>query len=213
MTTTTLPAWHDLPGLLTALHTLGQTDLATRLQRSGERLEALLANEADDAPDHAQELTRFAALKAHAFTLLEGRPLLPMEDNDAQAGEASDQTMTPCANCGKPWSQAKEHRTAQMYDGEWVCSKACEDEHDELGCPFAHGENYRTQFELREGLLNEGALARLSLEAQNARDQIEGSTLRTRHAASGILGLLITTLDDISRGVLPLLNDLPKDHR
>lgn len=62
----------------------------------------------------------------------------------------SDQTMTPCANCGKPWSQAKEHRTEQMYDGEWVCSQACEDEHAELGCPFEHGENYRVQFELRE---------------------------------------------------------------
>lgn len=48
-----------------------------------------------------------------------------------------------CANCGKPIEEAKEVLTARMYDGEWTCSKECDDEHEELGCPFEHGILYR----------------------------------------------------------------------
>lgn len=66
-------------------------------------------------------------------------------DGDTRA-VPGDSNMPPCANCGTPWSRAAEHRFEQMYDGEWVCSAACEEEHSRLGCPFEHGPNYRVPF-------------------------------------------------------------------
>lgn len=69
----TLPAWHDLPGIRAALLAKGETALARRLQRCWKRLESLLLDESEDAPDYDPALTRFARLKREAFTLLEAR--------------------------------------------------------------------------------------------------------------------------------------------
>ncbi|KYG95710.1 hypothetical protein AZE31_18190 [Paenibacillus polymyxa] len=48
-----------------------------------------------------------------------------------------------CANCGKPISEAREILTGRLYDGEFACCRKCDDEHEELGCPFEHGIRYR----------------------------------------------------------------------
>lgn len=48
-----------------------------------------------------------------------------------------------CANCGKPIDDAKQILSGTLYDGEWACSKECEDEHEEKGCPFESGIRYR----------------------------------------------------------------------
>lgn len=71
--TATLPSWHDLPGIRAALNAQGEVALSRRLQRVWKRLESLLADEAEDAPDYDPTLTRFARLKAQAFELLEAR--------------------------------------------------------------------------------------------------------------------------------------------
>jgi hypothetical protein len=48
-----------------------------------------------------------------------------------------------CANCGKPIAEAREILTGRLYDGEFACCKECDDEHEELGCPFESGIRYR----------------------------------------------------------------------
>lgn len=48
-----------------------------------------------------------------------------------------------CANCGRPKEEARSIITGRLYDGEFTCCKECDDEHEELGCPFAHGIKYR----------------------------------------------------------------------
>jgi hypothetical protein len=56
-----------------------------------------------------------------------------------------DESDLKCANCGEPWSSAEQYLTAQMYDGEWVCSQWCEDVHADEGCPLekSDGEQRR----------------------------------------------------------------------
>lgn len=50
---------------------------------------------------------------------------------------------TRCANCGKPIEEAETVLTSRLYDGEFACCSLCDDEHEELGCPFEHGIKYR----------------------------------------------------------------------
>lgn len=54
-----------------------------------------------------------------------------------------DEDVNRCANCGKSIIEAREILTTRMYDGEFTCCRECDDEHEELGCPFDLGIRYR----------------------------------------------------------------------
>lgn len=108
------------------------------------------------------------------------------QPSSPSAGEVQvrdDSNSIPCANCGTPWSQAREHRFEQAYDGEWFCSAECEREHEELGCPFEKSpSNYRLPFALRALAAPQPTPEREVLERRIAemREHHEGVKKRAR---------------------------------
>lgn len=68
------PAWHDHPGICAALRAAGHADLARKVKQAFAKLESVLLDESDDAPDYDPALTRLYHLKKQAFEILEARP-------------------------------------------------------------------------------------------------------------------------------------------
>lgn len=61
-----------------------------------------------------------------------------------------------CANCG---IHADDADGCIQYGEEWVCSTRCQDQHDELGCPFETSENsYRHPIETERLIVLEAGL-------------------------------------------------------
>ncbi len=87
-------------------------------------------------------------------------------ERDTLRGQVDALDESHCANCGIRSSRAE--KIIPSDDGEWFCSDLCEQQHDEMGCPFEGGEYYRHPIE--------------TAEAERERDTLRGQVDALRAA-------------------------------